>query len=68
MDEPDLKRLPKGIEATGKREELVRYKSFVARTHENEAKPSVMIGSGAADWVMEVTGGILPLIRWLAKP
>ncbi len=65
MGEPDLVRVPKGFEAEGRRAELLRYKSFVARTHGNEAKPSVLIGSGAADWVMEVTDAIVPLLRWL---
>lgn len=32
-----------------------------------EAKPSVATGPGAAVWVMEVTDGILPLIRGLSK-
>ncbi|MCG6883858.1 MAG: TIGR02453 family protein [Silicimonas sp.] len=65
MGEPDLKRLPKGFEAEGRREELLRYKGFVARTHGTEAKPEVIMGAGAEDWVMGVTEGILPLIRWL---
>ena len=65
MEEPDLKRLPKGYEAEGRRAELLRYKGFVARTHGNEANPAVIMGEGAADWVMGVTEAVLPLIGWL---
>ena len=67
MGEPDLARLPKGYEAEGRRCELLRYKSVVVRTFEGDAPPGVVIGDGAEDWVMETTGTLMPLIRWLAK-
>lgn len=66
MDAPDLARMPKGFEAEGRRAELLRYKSFVARTHGNEGPPSVLTGPGAEDWVMEKTRACMPLVRWLS--
>lgn len=66
MDDPDLARLPKGFEAEGRQAELLRYKGFVARTHENLAPASQIIGAGAQDWAVGVTQALMPLIRWLA--
>ena len=66
MDAPDLARLPKGFEAEGRVADLLRYKGFVARTHDRPAKASNMIGAGARDWAMTQTEALMPLIRWLA--
>ncbi len=66
LGEPDLARLPKGFEAEGRRADLLRYKGFVARTHDNPAPKSRIIGQGAEDWVMETTETLMPLIRWLS--
>lgn len=66
MGEPDLARLPKGYSADGRREELLRYKGFVARTHEKSAPKSRIIGPKGVDWVMETTEALMPLIRWLS--
>ena len=66
MDAPDLARMPKGFAAEGRRAELLRYKGFVARTHERLVPKSKIIGKRAEDWVMETTKALLPLIRWLS--
>ncbi len=66
MGEPDLARLPKGFDAEGRRAELLRYKGFVARTHDRPAPKSRIIGKNAEDWVMETTEALMPLIRWLS--
>ncbi|MEL7150405.1 MAG: DUF2461 domain-containing protein [Pseudomonadota bacterium] len=67
MGEPHLARVPKGYGAEGRKAELLRYKGFVARTHDKPSGASCMIGQNAADWVMEKTTALLPLIRWLAS-
>ena len=67
MGEPDLARLPTGYAADGRRAELLRHKAIVARTHENDAPPSVLIGKGGDDWTMKTTETLMPLVRWLAK-
>ncbi len=66
LGDPDLMRLPKGYEATGRTAELLRYKGFVARTHDVRAPRDVLIGAAATDWAMAQTLALLPLIRWLA--
>ena len=65
MDAPALARVPKGFEADGKSEELLRRKGVVARTMDGGAKPEQMIGPAAADWTMELTRALLPLIAWV---
>lgn len=65
LGEPDLKRLPKGYAAEGRAAELLRYRSLVARTHGTDAKPQVVTGEGAVDWVMARTRALLPLMRWM---
>ena len=65
--EPDLVRLPKGCEAKGRRAELLRHKKIVARTFDRDAPPSRLIGDGAIDWVIETTGALMPLVRWLSR-
>ena len=65
MGKPELARMPKGFNAEGPRAELLRYKSFVARTHEKPSPQSRIIGKKAEDWVMQTTEALMPLIRWL---
>ena len=65
MDAPDLARVPKGFDADSPRSDLLRYKGFVARTHDNPAATSKIIGTGAKAWVLETTKALLPLVRWL---
>jgi uncharacterized protein (TIGR02453 family) len=66
MGEPDLARLPKGFQAEGRRAELLRHKAIVARTFDRDAPPSVLTGRDATNWVMETTGALMPLVRWLS--
>lgn len=66
MGAPDLARLPKGFVADGRRAELLRHKAMVARTYDNDAPPSAVIGPGATDWVMDTTQALMPLVRWLS--
>lgn len=68
MGKPDLARLPKGFKADGRQAELLRYKGFVARTHDNLAPKSRITGTAATDWIMNTTHDLLPLIRWLNQP
>ena len=65
LGEPDLARLPKGYNGEGRVEDLLRYKSIVARTHGTDAPPDVLTDDGARDWVMTRTEALMPLIRWL---
>lgn len=64
---PDLARLPRGYEAEGRAAELLRHKSIVARTRDNEAPPEAVIGRGATDWVLERTAALMPLLRWTTR-
>ena len=66
LGKPDLARGPKGFEATGRAADFLRYKGFVARTHDEDAPRDVLIGPCAAEWVLGQTNALLPLIRWLA--
>lgn len=66
MSEPDLKRLPKGYEAEGRRADLLRHKAIVARSFDTLAPKGALIGEGAADWTMRTTRALLPLVRWLS--
>ena len=66
LGEPELQRLPKGVEAEGRAAELLRYKSVIARTRGTEARPEVVMGEGATDWAMAQTRALLPLMRWMA--
>ena len=63
--EPDLVRLPKEYEAEGRRGDLLRHKNMVARTFGTEAPPEVVTGAKAAEWIMDTTETLMPLIRWL---
>ena len=66
LGKPDLARGPKGYEATGPAMDLLRYKGFVARTHDQTAPRSAVMGDEAKRWALERTNALLPLIRWLA--
>ena len=66
MGDPELARLPKGYDAEGKRADLLRRKSFVARTFGDPAPQEVIIGAGAKSWVLQTTSAMMPLIRWLS--
>ncbi len=65
MGEPELARLPKGYDATGARANLLRRKSFVARTYSDPAPKDVILGDDARKWVLQTTKALMPLIRWL---
>ena len=68
MGEPDLKRAPKGFESVdGRRADLVRYKAITVRTRDKTAAPGKVIGPAAADWMMETTEALMPLIDWLDR-
>jgi len=65
IGDPEIARLPKGYVAEGKRADLLRHKSFVARTYDNPASKDVIIGPDAKNWVLQMTKALMPLIRWL---
>jgi uncharacterized protein (TIGR02453 family) len=65
MGDPELARLPKGYAAEGARADLLRHKSFVARTFGIPASKDVIIGPDARNWVLQTTSALMPLIRWL---
>ncbi len=69
MGDPELARLPRGYSAEGERADLLRRKSFVARTFDDPAPNDVVIGPLAKSWVLQTTAALMPLIRWLnAEP
>ncbi|MEM9707901.1 MAG: DUF2461 domain-containing protein [Pseudomonadota bacterium] len=64
LGKPDLARLPKGYDGDGRVGELLRYKSLVARTHDQGAEPAMLMGDSAVDWAMAQTRALMPLLRW----
>ena len=65
LGEPALKRIPKGFDADAPRADYLRYKGFVARTHDEKASPKAVIGEQALEWMMTQTRACLPLLAWL---
>ena len=65
MDKPELARLPKGFEATGRRAELLRYKGFVARTFDHMDPGEAVSGDRGKAWLLSKAQSLMPLIRWL---
>ena len=65
MGDPDLIRLPKGFEATGRRADVLRHKAIVARTFDTDTAADVVLGDAGLDWVMGIAEALLPLVRWL---
>ena len=66
LDRPDLARLPKGFHAEGEEARLLRYKGFVARTHDSPASQKEIIGRDGLLWMKSRTEACLPLLRWLS--
>jgi uncharacterized protein (TIGR02453 family) len=66
LTDPDLARLPRGYEAEGDWEHLLRRKAFVARTHDRLPVPDWLSGPQAVDELLHLTRAHLPLIRWLS--
>ena len=65
FDPPELKRLPKGYEADGDWEHLLRRKLFVMRTQRNQPAPDWMLSDRCVDRIMGITQALMPLLRWL---
>lgn len=65
LDEPQLKRVPKGYATEPEWDYLLRYKGMVARTMEGQLMPD-WIGTGqAVDEVLSRARTLMPLIAWL---
>ena len=65
FDPPDLKRLPKGYEADGDWEHLLRRKAFVMRAQISQPAPDWMFSEDCVDRIMDITRELMPLLRWL---
>ncbi|MGI9391718.1 MAG: DUF2461 domain-containing protein [Boseongicola sp.] len=65
MGDPELACLPKGYTAEGPRADLLRHKSFVARTYGDPVSKDVILGPDGKSWVLQTTKALMPLIRWL---
>lgn len=65
-DPPELKRLPRGFEADGDWEHLLRRKSLIMRTLEDRPLPGWLQTADCVDEMVRLTGACLPLIRWLS--
>ncbi len=63
---PDLARLPKGYDASGDWEHLLRRKSLVMRTMQDNSIPAWIFTGDCADQLMAITRHLMPLIRWLS--
>ncbi len=64
--EPDLTRLPRGYDANGDWEHLLRRKSFVMRTMQDTSSPDWIFTDDCAGQLMSITRELMPLIRWLS--
>ena len=65
LDEPHLKRLPKGFDPAPEWDYLLRYKGIVARTMEGRMMPDWIGTEKAVDEVLDRTRALMPLIGWL---
>ncbi len=65
LDEPHLKKLPKGFDPAPEWDYLLRYKGLVARTMEGRLMPGWIGTEKAVDEVLERTRALMPLIGWL---
>ena len=70
LGEADLKKLPKGIDASMPRAELTRYKGLVARTFEEDGPHPVPAQLLTGDWrgyLEQLAGQLAPLNAWLCR-
>ncbi|SPH17826.1 hypothetical protein DEA8626_01353 [Defluviimonas aquaemixtae] len=65
LDEPHLKRLPKGYDSAPDWDYLLRYKGIVARTMEGRIMPDWIGTEKAVDEVLDRTRALMPLVGWL---
>ena len=65
MGAPELARVPKGYEEDGAHADLLRRKSFVARSYSVPPPRDVILGDRGRKWVLQTTTELMPLIRWL---
>ncbi len=67
LGDPDLAKLPRGYDATGKTADLLRYKVLVARTHDRDAEPEKVIGAGGVDWALGLAQTLAPFNKWVSE-
>jgi uncharacterized protein (TIGR02453 family) len=67
MDEPHLKRLPKGYEGDPEWDYLLRYKGLISRTMEGQLMPDWIKTPKAVDEVLARVRHLSPLIGWINK-
>ncbi len=65
LDEPHLKTVPKGIDASPEWDFLLRYKGLVVRTMDGQIMPAWISGPEAVDEVLDRCRKLMPLIAWL---
>lgn len=65
LDEPHLKRLPKGHDSAPEWDYLLRYKGIVARTMEGRFMPGWIGTERAVDEMLDRTRSLMPLVGWL---
>ncbi|MCU9846849.1 DUF2461 domain-containing protein [Defluviimonas sp. WL0024] len=65
LDEPHLKRLPKGCDPAPEWDYLLRYKGIVARTMEGGFMPGWIGTPSVVDEMLDRTRRLMPLIGWL---
>lgn len=65
--EPDLKKLPRGYEADGDWEHLLRRKAFVMRTHADPVMPAWITTQDCAAELMALTEKMMPFLGWLSR-
>ncbi len=65
LDEPHLKTVPKGHEASPEWDFLLRYKGLVVRTMDGQIMPAWISSEEAVDEVLNRCRKLMPLIAWL---
>ncbi len=64
--EPELRKVPRGIEAEGMVADLLRRKGLVARTPDGNGFDERLFGPSATDYLVGIMRSLAPLNQWVA--
>lgn len=66
MGDPDLARVPSGYDAEGRVADLLRYKTLVARTHDEQPGPEFVTDPGGVERVVDLAKRLSRFNAWVA--
>lgn len=67
LGDPELARLPKGVDSIGEDDHFLRRKGLVARSHTRLPIPAEMLGPGAVDYASTLIKAVAPVSDWLVE-